>query len=214
MFNVCPGCGEYSDAKAIDPDGPYAICPFCGHRHRFVRLPLFVVTGASGAGKTTLCLALAPIMSECIVLESDILWGPEFDTPDDQYRRYRNLWLRLAKNINQAGRPVVLCGTVVPDQFEPCPERRYLAEIHYLALVSDDETLVHRLRSRPRWRQSSHDEFIERMSRFNQWLKDNADKTNPAMTLLDTSRLTIEESVEHITGWIRRHWPVDSSISP
>src|SRR5690348_7966956 len=102
----------YSVEKEIDPTGPFAICPHCGHRQRFVRLPLFVITGASGAGKTAVCLDLvARLRSECVVLESDVLWGPEFDTPGDQYRRYRDLWLRLAKNISQADRPVVLCGT-------------------------------------------------------------------------------------------------------
>jgi hypothetical protein len=39
-------------------------------------------------------------------------------TPEDGYRVYRNVWLRLAKNIGQCGLPVVLCGTAVPDQFD------------------------------------------------------------------------------------------------
>ncbi len=58
MFNVCPQCGQYSDEKTIDPQRPFAICPFCHHPHRFVQLPLFVVTGASGAGKSTIGLNL------------------------------------------------------------------------------------------------------------------------------------------------------------
>ena len=27
-------------------------------------------------------------------MDSDSLWRPEFDTPQDDYRTYRNLWLR------------------------------------------------------------------------------------------------------------------------
>ncbi len=202
MFNVCPGCGEYTVEKEIDSAGSYAICPRCGHTHRFVRLPLFVVSGASGTGKTTVCLALPALLPECVVLESDILWRPEFNTPEDGYRTYRDLWLRLAKNIHQAGRPVVLCGTAVPAQMELCPERRYLAAIHYLALVCDDDILARRLRARPDWRQSGGAEFSARMTAFNGWLKANASQTAPPMALLDTSHITIQAAAEQVAAWV------------
>lgn len=152
MFNVCPRCGEYSDEKSIDPSGPFAICPYCDHHHRFVRLPLFVVTGASGTGKSSAALRLATEMQDYVCMESDVLWRPEFDTPDDGYRTFRNLWLRIAKNIGQAGRPVVLIGGGAPEQFESCPERRYFSELHYLALVCDEAVLASRLTARPGWR--------------------------------------------------------------
>ncbi len=203
MFNVCPGCGQYTVEKEIDPSGPYAICPRCGHAHRFVRLPLFVVSGASGTGKTTVCLALPALLPECVVLESDILWRPEFNTPEDGYRTYRDLWLRLAKNIHQASRPVVLCGTAVPAQMETCPERRYLAAIHYLALVCDDGILAQRLRARPGWRQSTGDDFITSMTAFNGWLKANASQIVPPMVLLDTSSVTVQAAAEQVAGWVR-----------
>jgi len=37
--------------------------------------PLFIITGPSGAGKTTVCLELVSLMNECVVMESDILWA-------------------------------------------------------------------------------------------------------------------------------------------
>src|SRR5215469_1407756 len=118
MFTVCPQCGVYDEEKVIDPSGPFAICPACNYAHRFLRLPLFVVSGASGSGKSTLGLALVPLLHDCVVMESDLLWRPEFTTLQDGYRSYRNLWLLLAKNIGQGGRPVVLVGTALPEQFE------------------------------------------------------------------------------------------------
>jgi hypothetical protein len=47
MFNVCPGCGLYSAEKSIDPRAPFMMCPSCGYRHPFVRLPLFILTRTS-----------------------------------------------------------------------------------------------------------------------------------------------------------------------
>ncbi|MBN1922962.1 MAG: hypothetical protein JW892_17070 [Anaerolineae bacterium] len=58
MFNTCPKCGAYRADKIIDPDRAIAICPECGHRHPFLRLPLLIVSGASGAGKSTISLTL------------------------------------------------------------------------------------------------------------------------------------------------------------
>jgi predicted kinase len=202
VFNVCPRCGEYAEEKVIDPEGPFAICPRCGYAHRFVRLPLFLLSGASGTGKSTICMELVGRASDHVVMESDILWMPEFATPEDDYRRYRNLWLRVAKNVHQAGRPVVLCGTAVPEQFEACPEARYFAGIHTLALVCTDDVLVQRLTDRPAWRQSATPEFIQRMLNFNRWLKANAALSTPPIALLDTSGLSIRQSVERVQQWL------------
>ena len=73
MFSVCPNCGEYSVEKSIDPSGPFAICPHCHYAHPFLQQPLFIITGASGTGKSTICLSLVTKLHECVVLEQDIL---------------------------------------------------------------------------------------------------------------------------------------------
>jgi len=207
MCNVCPHCGEYSVEKEIDPQGPFAICPFCGHRIRFVQLPLFVLTGASGTGKTTIALNLARSFHECVTMDSDMLWGVVPDTTRDGYSVFRDTWLRVAKNIGQAGRPVVLVGSALPDQFENCPERRYVAEIHYLAVVCDNDTLVQRLRARPAWRGSGAAAFIEDMLRFNTYLKSHAGTSVPPMSVLDTTSSTIDESTAATIEWISARLP-------
>lgn len=203
MFNVCPECGIYDEEKTIDPAGPFAVCPHCNYRHRFVQSPLFVLTGASGAGKSSVCLHLPAALPECVAIESDILWGTVVATPEDNYRSYRNLCLRVAKNVAQGGRPVVVCGTALPDQFETCPERRYFTTLHYLALVCDDELLAARLRARPAWRGADGDAFVSDMTAFNGWIKANAANTQPPMSLLDTTAISVEQSVAQVAAWVR-----------
>jgi 2-phosphoglycerate kinase len=203
MFNVCPNCGEYSADRAIEPEGAYVTCASCGFRHKFVRLPLFIVTGASGVGKSTVCLELAAKMKDVVVLESDILWRAEFDHPETNYREYREIWLRVCKNISQAGRPVVLCGVALPKQFEQCIERRYFSKLHYLALICNDQLFASRLRTRPTRRGPLPDEHIKGQVRFNRWLANNAQNTEPPMTLLDTSEISVDETVERVERWIR-----------
>jgi hypothetical protein len=84
---------------------------------------------------------VANVLSDAIVMESDILWRNEFNHPENDYREYREMWLRLCENISQAGKPAVLCGSALPSQFENCKERRYFSQMHYLAITCNDELL-------------------------------------------------------------------------
>jgi 2-phosphoglycerate kinase len=202
MFNVCHQCGLYRADKIIDPSGPYAVCPECGFKHPFRQLPLFIVSGASGAGKSSACNALLGKLEEVILLDSDILWRGEFNRPD-HYRDFFETWLRMAKNISQSGRPVVLfgAGVGVPENIEPCVERRYFSAVHYLALVCDDEVLAQRLNARPAWRGTGNLSFIEENIRFNRWFKESGIHGH-SITLIETTDVPLEKTVEQVKGWI------------
>jgi broad-specificity NMP kinase len=202
MFNVCPGCGEYADAKEIIDLPVRAVCPVCKYECRFLSLPLFVVTGASGSGKTTVALELVKTAENFVILDQDILWNDAFNAPEDDYQLFRNTWLRMVKNINQAGKSVVLFGSAIPEQYESCVERRYLKTIHYLALMCEPLELERRLVERPNWRKSGSSENLKRMLEFNKWLSENASKTEPKMTLLDTTKITVQETAKSIYEWI------------
>jgi len=205
MLNVCDRCGEYRADKLIDPAGPYAICPICGHKHPFLRLPLLVVGGASGTGKSAVCRNLLGTLPEVVLLDGDILWRDAFNTPEDNYRDFFETWLRLAKNISQSGRPVAIfnAGMAVPENVEPCVERRYFSTVHYLALTCDDDVLAERLRRRPAWRESSSPEWIAEQLRFNRWFKERADEVTPPVRMIDTTEATVSATVASVAVWIR-----------
>jgi 2-phosphoglycerate kinase len=201
MMNVCFQCGLYRADKRIDPAGPFAICPECGYKHAFRQLPLLIVSGASGAGKSTVCHRLLGKVSIAVLLDADILWRPEFNRPD-QRRDYFETWLRLCKNISQSGRPVVLfgAGAGVPDNIESCVERRYFSVVHYLALVCSDEALAERLKQRPEWRGSGETVYIDEHVRFNRWFR--AYDRQPPIQLIDTTDASLEETVSPVTAWM------------
>ena len=164
------------------------------------KLPLFCITGASGAGKSTVCSVLFEREKDYAVLESDILWNDFYNTPDDNYRTYRRLWLNLCANISQTGLPCVLCGCCTPEQFESLPEREMFTEIHYLAIVTDDETMRRRMTS---GRNITDENWINSSLHFNRWLKTHHASTTPPIDLLDTSNLTPEEAAVQMDAWIR-----------
>jgi hypothetical protein len=203
MFNVCPSCGMYSVDKEVVA-GPgwqaSAVCGQCGYAHPFLRLPLWVVTGASGTGKTTLALEASRPDRTFVHLESDILWRSEFNHP---IREFREVWLRLVKNIHQAGRPVILYGSAAPQDLEICLERRYIDRIHYLALVCPAGVLEERLRSRPGWRMAGSDAFLQDMQVFNQWLMSSR---YPDMVTLDTSLDGPGDTAQAVLRWAVQNW--------
>lgn len=201
MFSVCVNCGEYHEDKIIQ-DNSLALCPNCNYPHPFKCLPLFVVTGASGTGKSTICYGLMQRQNNWIALEMDIFWRNEFANADDNYYSFCNLCLRVANNIHQAGKSVVLCGSSTPGDYEKCTQTCYFSAIHYLALVCDSETLEARLKARPAWCDSGKLEFIQNMLAYNQWFKDNATNSSHDLTLLDTSCITIDETVEQVINWL------------
>jgi shikimate kinase len=204
MWNVCWQCGLYRGDKHIDPSGPYAVCPECGYKHPFRQQPLFLIGGASGSGKTAVCQELLGKLPEVVMLDSDILWRAEYDKPEEKYRDFFETWLRMCKNIGQAGRPVVLLGggMGVPENLESCIERRYFSTLHYLALVCDDEVLAERLRQRPAWRRAGQPEFIAAHVKFNQWFKTQAVHGNPKVELINTSDAGMSKTSEQVAEWI------------
>jgi 2-phosphoglycerate kinase len=194
----------YRADKVIDPAGPYAICPECGYKHRFRQLPLLIVSGASGTGKSTICHHLLGQLNQVVLLDSDILWHPEFNSPETKYRDFFETWLCICKNISQAGRPVVLFGSGVgvPENIEPRVERRYFSAVHYLALVYSDEVLADRLQQRLAWRGTREPAYIAEQTRFNRWFRTRDSSNHPVIKLLDTTDTPIEETAKQVVLWI------------
>lgn len=206
MLNVCTSCG-LSHAEPVAGEGGVLVCPACGERRRELKkLPLLLVGGPAGAGKSTAEALLLGELTDAVLIESDLLWRGEFNTPGDGYNEYFRLWLRLAAHISQSGKPVVLFGAgfAVPHSVEPVPERALFPVVHYLGLTCDDEVLVSRLRARPTWRNTT-DELIGEHVRFNRWLKENAAETSPPVTLIDTTGETAVETAARVAAWIREH---------
>jgi hypothetical protein len=202
MFNICHQCGIYQPDKEIDSSGFYAICPECGYQHPFRRLPMMVVGGASCAGKSSVCNQLMGHMDQVVILESDLLWRKEFNTPEDEFHQFFETWMDAVLDISQSGRPVVLfgAGMAVPHNLERCTAYKYLGRVHYLALVCDDELLTQRLMDRPEWRGTHAPAFIEKQIWFNNWLKTYLGE--PPIELLDTTQTPIEATVLQIKAWI------------
>lgn len=156
---------------------------------------LFIITGASCIGKSTACEVLFKKEKDYIVMESDLLWNNVYNTPDNNYREYRELWMRVCSNISQIGLPVVLCGCATPEQFEICNARKYFTEVIYIAIVADNVELEKRMKL---GRKITDENWIHGSCQFNEWLLNNATNTTPNMILVDTTDMSPEETATKI----------------
>jgi AAA domain-containing protein len=164
-------------------------------------MPLLLVGGPAGAGKSTIRAALLGTMDAVVAMESDLLWRPEYEHDSEGFRR---LWLRLAADIGLSGRPVVIFGAgfAVPHNVEPLPERAAFSAIHYLAFTCDDDALAARIRARKPPRRTD-DAHVKEHVDFNAWLRANATTTVPPVTLIDTTHASVDDTAAGVAAWIR-----------
>ena len=197
---VCDGCGAWA-APIVHIEAQTVRCPECGHVAPRRFLPLFIMTGASGTGKTAVIPALRRLLPDWEVFETDILW----DSGGDWQMVFCN-WLRIAHSVAQGGRPTMLCGTTVPERIDGCESRGLFPAVHYLALDCDDAVRAARLRARPAWRGCT-EEFIAGQQTLAQWLRDNAVTAfDPPLTLVDTTGISVEATARRVRDWaVRPH---------
>ena len=161
--------------------------------------PLFMITGASGVGKSSVCNILFRNETKYIVMESDLLWDGVYDTPDDDYHNWRKLWLNICANISQIGMPVVLCGCTTPDQNELHEERKLFTKIYYIAITCNDSELENRMRN---GRGINDENYIKSSIDFTNWLIENENNPDYPIKNIDTTLLSPEQAAEAIDKWI------------
>lgn len=105
----CMTCGP-GVVLERDPDAPLLRCPSCGAVAQVSTLPLFVVTGASGVGKTTVTAPLRRLLPECVVFEGD----PISQVASLGWDVFQNTWLHIAHEVTLNGRSMVLCTSLMP----------------------------------------------------------------------------------------------------
>ena len=178
-----------------DPSAPVLHCPRCGDSMPVPALPLFVVTGASGAGKTTVTGPLRRLLPDCDVFEADLT----LQVAALGWETWRGT-VAAAGPRGGAERPGDrVCGSLLPDQLETVPARKLLGPFHFCNLDCPDDVLAARLRDRPSWRHSSLETAIAEHQKFAAWLRAHI---HPSW---DTSVLTPGEAADRKAACVAVH---------
>jgi dephospho-CoA kinase len=166
------------------------------------KVPLYIVTGAKGTGKTTIIKELRKLMPEYAVFDyDDIIEFINDDLRKFDKHKLLNIWLRVARNIAESGRKTIICGIIRPDDVEKCSDFDNFKHVYYLALHCDDQTREIRLQKRKRMTEKK----LQRNNDFAKWLIEIADKYNPPMPIIDTSKTDVTKVAQQIREWIHGH---------
>lgn len=169
------------------------------------KIPLFIVTGASGVGKTSVMQILRDLMPEFVVFSTDI---DNFGTTAAklEYQDRYNLLLHFAYSVALSGRGTIICGTFMPWDAQKCDTYNNFSEICFINLHCDDSTRNSRLRNREdnaMWT----DDMLKQHEQFAQWLLDNAEtEYNPPMPTIDTTSTPPSQVAEQIRRYVMLKW--------
>jgi hypothetical protein len=182
----------------MEPDDGVVRCPACGNVDSQAAIrPLFVVTGASGSGKTTIFPELLSRMSgSCAVFDADWLIDPLGRAAKDgqiDWTAFTDTWLHVAHGVAQNGLPTLLLAPFIPEHLGNLPGRAWIGEIHFLVLDCPDEERRRRMEARPRWRARD----IDAQTEFGRWLRKNLSP------VIDTTSQSPSEVADTVAAWVR-----------
>ncbi len=143
MLEICPRCGNHGWDKEVE--NIHIKCPKCGYVWEYRALPLFILTGCSGIGKTTTARKLIQQNNDFIVLDADIFYNAMPHQTDEDYHQQIDILENLSKDIMQCGKPVLWTMAGNLDKLNSSYQSRFFSQIYCLALVCDEASLRYRM---------------------------------------------------------------------
>ncbi len=165
---------------------------------------LFIITGTSGAGKSTMKDMLEKILDPekyaCIDSdETGLNWWDYAGT--DHPEKYAEDGLNVAVK-RAAGKDLVFISCMAPhDYWTKVNVSAEVKATYFIGMWAPDETIRERLRARPKERGFTSDEVIRPHIEYNQWIGKNRGKYQ---LFIDNDSQTEEETAEIIKGFITK----------
>jgi energy-coupling factor transporter ATP-binding protein EcfA2 len=173
---------------------------------------LFVLTGVSGTGKSTLLAALNDLLPASSLRQNDIDEDGVPSNADDSWRRRRVAgWYAKASVSARNGTPALLAGTVLPEDVAACASPDL--PVRFCLLEADARSITERLLARfatPIAAESlkrvvglSAPEFIATVLRHQPGFRSCFERCSFDWMSLDTSTLSVADAAGVVISWIR-----------
>lgn len=199
MIGTCAACGNYAWDKTVV--GCEVHCPRCGSRWPMKKLPVYILTGCSGVGKTTAGQALQAMTDAYIVLDADMFYS--LMLPKDEAERMNMVEqvLSLSKNIAQAGKSVVWTMAGGIDMLHHTYGAQFFSSIKVLALTVEEETLRERMHRRGITDQA----WIDGSVAYNAYFRTHEAIGDTPFDRLTCTNETPEETAALVLAWLRQN---------
>lgn len=199
MIGICSKCGNHDWDKEV-VQGRIR-CPKCGNEWEFCSMPLYILTGCSGVGKTTTGIAVMQKQKEVIVLDADMFYNiMPHETEADDYDQVEQLQ-SLTRNIMQSGKTVMwtMAGNI--DKLTRTYNSRFFSDIRCLALVCEDEALRSRMTE---GRGITDEGWIKGSQDYNNYFRTHTSLADTAFEVLDITGKGVDEVAEAVIDWLNQ----------
>lgn len=198
MIGICIKCGNWDWDKEVN--GNEVRCPKCGHTWEKQTLPLFILTGCSGVGKTTTAQCIQQKKVDFVVLDADIFYGRmELDSEDGYWKRVE-LMEQLSMNIIQSGRPVLwtMAGNI--DLLHKVYCRRFFSDVKCLALTCEEKLLRKRMKE---GRGITDEGWIQSSVDYNEYFRTHDHHGDTYFETFDISGKPVNEVADYVISWMK-----------
>lgn len=197
MIGICSNCGSHEWDKEVENDE--IICPKCGNRWKFKKLPIFFLTGCSGIGKTTTGKELQKIASDFVIIDADMFSNIMHPQNEDDYYHMIAQIYHLTKNINQSGKMVVwtMAGNI--DKLYHTYGAKYFSKINVLALTATAEEVRRRMQD---GRKIEDADWIQGSVDYNEYFRTHNSLGDTRFKSLDCTNDTPEIVAEKVLEWL------------
>ncbi len=198
MLSTCGKCGNHGWDKEVE--NGQITCPKCGHTWGYKPMPLYILTGCSGVGKTTTAKKVMEKYTDVVVLDADIFYNiMPGETPEDYYAQIEQIQ-SISRNIMQCGKPVLWTMAGNLDKLHSTYNSRFFSDIHCLALVCDEEALRKRMRE---GREITDEGWIQGSVDYNEYFKTHTSLGDTAFDTLDITGKSVEDAADRVIQWLR-----------
>lgn len=198
MIEICSNCGNYEWDKEII--GDKLRCPKCGAEWEFRTMPLFILTGCSGVGKTTTAIEIMRKKVDFVVLDADIFSGLiNWDT-DDGCDNWVELIANISKDIMQSGRPVLWTMAGCLDRLPKTHNSRYFSKINCLALVCEESHLRKRMQE---GRGITDENWVNGSCDYNRYFMTHESLGDTKYEVLDITGKEPCDVADYVIEWVK-----------
>ncbi len=199
MIGVCSKCGNFGWNKEVRNGEIH--CLRCGNVWKYISLPLFILTGCSGVGKTTTAIEVMHRKVDFVILDADMFYGFMPLETDEDYKKWVELIENISKNIMQSGRPVLWTMAGNLDKLHHAYNSRFFSDIHCLALVCDEELLRSRMKE---GRKITDEGWIQSSVDYNQYFKTHDKIGDTEFETFDISGKSVSEVADYVITWVEK----------
>lgn len=163
-----------------------------------LKYPIFVISGVTGTGKTTVAPKLRELLPGWNIFDKDAILCDSKETFEAVKPYAHCIWLRIAQEVAGSHIPLLICGAFSDQEFHPC--RTYADfDVRWVHLHCEEANLRSRLTQRGVPSEEHNAILRDASERF-------IEHTKRGSLIISVGSISPAELAEQIHDWVKPVW--------